>query len=154
METEHSSRDGDSYRDEAPIQATAILLVVCFAMYLATAGVATVIEREVGARTLPRQPLIDARTLPRQRPGHDALGGRPVGVGRGRADLLALQPIPQLGVGSPDVPRQRVAAAGFIAGQVIAGVVGRRRTACGWAGRLARFRSRRRRRRGRGLRRW
>ena len=44
METEHSSRDGDSDRDEAPIQATAILLVVCFAMYLATAGVATVIS--------------------------------------------------------------------------------------------------------------
>lgn len=42
METEHSSRDVDSYRDESPIQATAILLVVCFAMYLATAGVAQV----------------------------------------------------------------------------------------------------------------
>ena len=44
METEHSSRDGDSDRDESPIQATAFLLVVCFGMYLATAGVAPVIS--------------------------------------------------------------------------------------------------------------
>lgn len=49
MATEHSSRDRGSDRDESPIQATAILLVVCLAIYLATAGLAPAISPEPAA---------------------------------------------------------------------------------------------------------